>query len=243
MLTPDTQPNRALAGAINRRVHADASLVQGKAALWKFLGIGGLLGLAGAGVGAALFGYSYVTDNTLAADRIAAALTKSLNEATIKTDGTVKVLDGGVVELAKGGIVEMADDATVKLDNTAMIKIDPKSKIQAVGKLDVDMSQVQQASTGGNGGGGRTESGATITTAFTVFKSVPSSGGRVVSGWNFSPNDMKTPTEQYCYYTREANDSSVNVNLGKNGSFVQAASAQTVGLNAREEFRNCVWYR
>ena len=81
---PSSADNRALAGVINRRIKSDASRVAATAAFWRLLGFGGFCLLLGAGVGAALFGYSYITDGQASMEKLSTAMAAALSKTVIK---------------------------------------------------------------------------------------------------------------------------------------------------------------
>ena len=62
-----------------------------------------------------------------------------------------------------------------------------------------------------------TEEGAKVTQKFTVFHSVDRGAVSIVTGWNYSPQDLAKPYEQYCYWDRPtgADFEHAVVNLGR----------------------------
>jgi hypothetical protein len=87
---------QALTAAVNARVRSEGRLEIGRAALWRLLGLGGMLTLFGLGAGAAMFGYSFVSDARPEAERMAEVLARAIEKSTLK----VGVNGEGV--LAKG---------------------------------------------------------------------------------------------------------------------------------------------
>lgn len=91
MELPNTPENRVLASAVNSRIRSDARLLNARAALYRFAGIGLLCALSGAGIGAAFYGYSYANDPTYPTAKVTAAVAEALSKVTFKTEGTVKL--------------------------------------------------------------------------------------------------------------------------------------------------------
>lgn len=86
--TPD---NRALAAAVNARIRSENRIVNAKAALWRLSGVGILCALIGAGIGAGLYGYSYLgTDRSPRTDQVAQALAQALEKTTLKVEPAAK---------------------------------------------------------------------------------------------------------------------------------------------------------
>ena len=91
MELPNSTENRVLASAVNSRIRSDARLLNARAALYRFAGIGILCALGGAGIGAAFYGYSYTNDPTFPTEKVAKTVAAALSQVTLKTEGTVKL--------------------------------------------------------------------------------------------------------------------------------------------------------
>ncbi|KMO39233.1 hypothetical protein VQ02_10305 [Methylobacterium variabile] len=106
-LAPGTPENVALAQHVNGRLRAEARISNARAFLFRAIGLGAFLGLAGAGLGAAFYGYATMNEVRGASDKLAQALTQALETATLKTTGEVRLTDNtlkieGAVPAAKG---------------------------------------------------------------------------------------------------------------------------------------------
>src|SRR4051812_29567329 len=80
---PNTAANQGLVQAVNRRINSDAVMLSAKAFALRFGGIGIAGLLIGAGVGAALYGYAYVTDSRTSGEKMAAALADALTHVSM----------------------------------------------------------------------------------------------------------------------------------------------------------------
>jgi len=85
--------NIALAQQVNSRLRADSSYVAARAFLLRALGLGAFLGLTGAGIGAAAYGWATMNQFDTAADKIAKAMQAALSDVTLKTKGEVTLTD------------------------------------------------------------------------------------------------------------------------------------------------------
>ena len=99
MELPNTPENRVLASAVNSRIRSDARLLNARAALYRLAGIGLVCALAGVGIGAAFYGYSYANDPTYPTAKVTAAVAEALSKVTFKTEGTVKLDPDSTVAL------------------------------------------------------------------------------------------------------------------------------------------------
>ena len=91
MEAANTQPNRALAQAVNSRITADAVMLSAKSTVWRLTGVGAMFALIGLGVGVGFFGYSYVHDPRTSAQKMAEAFAEALEKSTLRTTGEVKL--------------------------------------------------------------------------------------------------------------------------------------------------------
>ncbi len=106
-LAPGTPENVALAQHVNGRLRAEARISNARAFLFRAIGLGAFMGLAGAGLGAAFYGYATMNEVGNASDKLARALTQALETTTLKTSGEVRLTDNtlkieGGVPAAKG---------------------------------------------------------------------------------------------------------------------------------------------
>ena len=81
---PPSTENRALASAVNARLRSDSRILNAKASMWRLIGGGVLSALAGVGIGAALYGYSYARDPVPPAERMATIIATALDRVTDK---------------------------------------------------------------------------------------------------------------------------------------------------------------
>ncbi|MBX9930244.1 MAG: hypothetical protein K2Y56_01690 [Methylobacterium sp.] len=90
---PGTPENVVLAQSVNGRLRAEARMIGARAFLFRSLGAGAFTLLAGAGLGAAFYGYATMNQFDSAAEKIAAAMQTALADVTIKTKGEVTLTD------------------------------------------------------------------------------------------------------------------------------------------------------
>ncbi len=88
-----TPENIVLAQHVNGRLRAEARIVAARAFLFRAAGAGIFAALAGIGVGAAAYGWAYLSQYESAAERIAQAMQAALADVTIKTKGEVTLTD------------------------------------------------------------------------------------------------------------------------------------------------------
>lgn len=226
--------NRTLAEGVHRRMASESFHHTSRGVLWRFLGYGSGAGLAGLGVGAGLYlaflGYSYINDNTVAAERLAGAIRDALQSATIKTEGTVGMKDDAVVGMRPDAEVGLKDGETVSIDNP-VVRLDPKAQVKVSG---LPQNPPSHEST-------RSENGSPVVTSFTVFKSVKFSGGQVDTGWKYHSSRDQKPYEQYCYWiSHERSQMQMKVSLGQNGRYVEDPNDQDI-IDRQAAFKQCQW--
>lgn len=105
-----TPENVVLAQSVNGRLRAEARMVAARAFLFRSLGAGAFAALAGAGLGAAFYGYATMNQFDSAAEKIAAAMQTALSDVTLKTKGEVTLTDN-VLKL-EGGLPKQAASPT-----------------------------------------------------------------------------------------------------------------------------------
>ena len=158
-IAPGSPENVALAQHVNGRLRAESRIIAARAFLFRAAGLGLLMALGGAGLGAAFYGWSTVQDYRSGAERIAQALQTALSDVTLKTKGEVTLTD-----------------------NT--LKLDPESRARVAGEGGAPTPSASQLKADA-----APVSKATVSTSFTVFKQVPYLDGQIVTGWNYRPNE------------------------------------------------------
>ena len=217
--TPD---NSGLARAVNSRVSADARMLSAKATLLTLGGIGLAALCVGAGAALAILAYARLNDRSLAAAQVAEAITKGLAQAKL----------------------------TVAIDPTSQVKLDPSAEVKLASGGEVTAKGTVGVAAGAPGeiprptppqlnATGVPESKARVTTEYTVFKSVKLSRGRVVTGYNFTP-DADLPKWQYCYFAEEVDGVEASVTLATDGVYRSPKPRPGVDLQAAAS--NCVWF-
>lgn len=216
MLIAGSKTNRALAGAVNRRVSADAAMISAKAWLIRCGALGLLAIMVGAGVGLAFLGVAKSRDSSGAADRLAATLTKALEQSKLHAE-----IDPG---------------STVKLDPAARVGLDPDSKVRLETAPAVPHPGREQLKLDA-----APASKSSVQTNYTVFKVVRYGGGKVVTGYNFAP-EGKLPDSQYCYYADGIDQLTYKtVHLAADGRFL-APPNPLAGLDLPKAASECVWF-
>ncbi|KFC74836.1 hypothetical protein FG93_01015 [Bosea sp. LC85] len=232
---PVTPENKALAAAVNARMAADSRIVNSKAAMFRALGIGGAIALVGIGIGAAFFGFSYVTDSKSATEKMANAFAAALERTTIKTQGEIKLDPDAKVGFG-GGTVSLDPNTTVKIDPDSTVKLDRNAKVGVSGDLARPSSEQLRPDMGSKSGG------ATVTN-YTVFKNVKFGPGTVVTGWTFTSSEQPRPDHQYCYFAQDVGEDSstmVKVDLAKNGVMLPNVKARNFDVAAAAS--SCIWF-
>lgn len=129
------------------------------------------------------------------------------------------------------------EKVTFKTEGT--VKLDPESRLAAVPA----QPAVPRPTEVQLGEGQRPASQAAVNTAYTVFKNVPHGNGQVVTGWNFSSSEQKSPQHQYCYYSEQIDGGSkITVDLGENGRANPVARPHGA-MNPSLAYANCVWFK
>ena len=225
-MTVNTQ---ALSSAVDGRLRADARIAAGKAGLWTMLGIATCILGAGGGIAAVLYGYSYLNDARPAAQEIATALGLALEKTTLKAVAT------GKVTLAEAAEVDLARGAVVGIDRNARLKVDPNASIRADTVLSQPRLNEQQLRSDA-----APESGQSVVTNYTVFKSVKFGNDRVDTGWVFANSEASAPMSQHCYWGRAVKQGSeITVDLGVNRQLFGKPST-LVDVTKAGEY--CQWY-
>ncbi len=214
MIVAGTKENRALAGAINKRVGAEASMVAAKAWLIRCAAVGVMALLIGGGVGLAFLGYAKSRDASGAAERLADTLTKALERSTLHA--------------------ELDPNAQVKLDPAARVALDPNAEVKLAepsSRPTTDQLKPDAAS----------PSKAAVKTNYTVFKSVRWGTGQIVTGYNFTP-DAKLPEHQYCYFADGVERQSyTTLHIAAEGRFLPPPNLPK-GFDAAKAAAECIWF-
>ena len=214
MLIAGTKDNRKLAGAVNARVAADASLIAAKAWAIRLGAVGMMALLIGAGVGLAYLGVAKSRDASGAAERLADTLTRAIERAKLHA--------------------ELDPASTVKLDPSAQVTMDPNATVQIAAPLP---RPTRDQLGPDNAPGGKTA----VQTHYTIFKSVRWGTGEVVTGYNFAP-DGKLPDHQYCYYAGGIDKQSFNtIHVAADGRYI-APPNPPAGIDPAKAAGECLWF-
>jgi hypothetical protein len=228
-----TSLNRRLADVIQDRIAADGSLIAGRSAFWRLIGVGFLsLGL-GTAVGIGFYGYSYVTRNSDNIRSLSSTFSKALNEIQLRAvaDGRVEI-EPHELALAKG--------QTVSIDPSSRVLLDPSARVLADGELQVQVPSISVPRVS------RPQGGPVVPTItnFEVFKSVPFDKGMVMTGWMFLTSIQRSPTAQHCYFTESADTPEVHIDLdiGTDGRR-EMPKTKPKDFDLGAAFDRCVWFK
>ena len=214
MLIAGTKANRALAGAVNDRVQADARMISAKAFGIRLAAIGVMGLLIGAGVGLAFLGVAKSRDASGAAERLAETLTKAIERSKLHA------------ELDPASTVKLDPAAQVAMDPNATVKMDAALPHPTRDQLNPDASPASKTQ---------------VQTHYTVFKAVRWGAGEVVTGYNFAP-DGKLPDHQYCYYAGGIDRQAFNtLHIAAEGRYI-APNNPPAGVDPVKAAAECVWF-
>lgn len=227
-----TELNQRLANAVRYSVDSDRFYIGGKSGFWRLVGVGLIVFGLGASIGAACFGYSYVSDKTYNQKEFSSALSKALGDVQLKAsaEGTVK-LDTREITLAQG--------QAISLDASSRLMLDPTARVRADGEITVQGPIVSAAQ-----GPNRPAAPIPNIANFTVFKGVVFDKGFVQTGWIFLTSAQKTPHQQYCYYAEGSSDTpgrNVSIDIGLDEKPLAPKTPQDFDLAAA--FDHCVWFK
>jgi hypothetical protein len=231
----NTQPNRALAQAVNSRITADAVMLKAKSTVWRLTGVGAMCALIGLGVGAGFFGYSYIHDPRTSAQKMAQAFAEALEKSTLRTMGEVKLDPQATVKLdANGAQVKLVPTGTVRLDASgAVVRLDPRGVTAEVPRPTPDQLYPKTVPPFPK---------ANVVTDYTVFKTVEHGNGGVTTGWKFTSNEEVSPHHQYCYYWEDIQDGvRASFDLAKNGR-LNLKGPSPPNVDRTSAAANCVWF-
>jgi hypothetical protein len=216
---------------VRDRLGADRSYIAGKAAFWRLVGCGALAFGLGTACGLTLYGYSYIRGNSDNLNLLSSALSKELSEVHLQASatGTVQVEPNTVV-LAKDQTVMLDPNSRLLLDQAAAIRVDGEISVQAP-SVSVPTNSVAPSRPSPH-----------ITSNFTVFKRVPFDKGFIVTGWMFLTSVQKAPSTQVCYYTRNVDEFSVDLDIAKDQK-LDSPKRVPEGFDVLAAFNKCVWFR
>jgi hypothetical protein len=228
-----TPLNRNLAEALSNRISAEMSVVSGRAAFWKAVGIGLLSFGIGTAIGIGFYGYSFITRNSGQSETFSLAFQKALS--TVELHGTAD----GKVEVTSPELT-LAKGATVSFDSSSRLLLDPTAKVVADGEIRIQIPAVSTPRTPTPKNPAQTKTIAN----FTVFKSVPYEQGNVLTGWIFLTSAQESPTQQYCYYNEkgENSDLAIRIDLATDG-VLEANKVGPKAFDAVAASAKCVWFR
>jgi hypothetical protein len=225
--------NRNLAEALSNRMSAELSMVSGRAAFWKAVGIGVLGFGLGAAIGIGFYGYSFVTRASGQLEAFSSAFQKALS--AVELHGTAE----GRVDVTSSELT-LAKGATVSFDSSSRLLLDPAAKVVADGEIRVQAPAISTPRTPTPKNAAQTKTIAN----FTVFKSVPFAQGSVLTGWIFLTSAQESPTQQYCYYNEkdENSDLTIRIDLATDGVPEPNKSAPKA-FDTLAALAKCVWFR
>jgi hypothetical protein len=226
-----TELNLRLAEILQHRVDSDNFEIARKVGFWRFVGFG-LVGFGlGAALGAGFYGYSFILRDTVKTDALALTLSKALSEAQLHAtaQGTVQV-EPHEIAIAKG--------ATVSIDPDSRLQLDSQARILANGEVTVQIPSMPRAAAPARSSPTRPE-----IFNFTVFKKVPFDKGVVLTGWKFLTSAQKSPSDQYCYYTENADTPGVGVFIDIATNQRLEPTAPPKNFDMAEAFSRCVWFQ
>jgi hypothetical protein len=228
-----TPLNRSLAEALSNRMSAELSAVSGRAAFWRAVGIGVICFGIGAAIGIGLFGYSFVTRASGQMETLSLALQKTLS--TVELHGTAD----GKVDVTSPELT-LAKGATVSFDSSSRLLLDPAAKVVADGEIRVQAPAISTPRTPTPRSPVQTKTIAN----FTVFKSVPFAQGDVLTGWIFLTSAQESPTQQYCYYNENAENSdlAIRIELATDG-VPESNKTNPKAFDTVAALAKCVWFR
>jgi hypothetical protein len=234
-MTVNVQPtelNKGLATILQSRMFADEFYTASRVAFWRLVGIGTCgLGL-GAAIGLAFYGYAQVARNSTNLNSLSTAFAQALEQAKLTgvTEGNVQIQPHEIT-LAKG--------QTITLDRKSRVFLEPNATVRAEGQIEIQAPTIsipQNTS--------RPSQTVPMITNFTVFKRVPFNNGTVMTGWNFLTSSQKSPSDQYCYYTENADSNGLNVVLDiAEDQKMTTPKAIPQGFDMLAAFNRCVWFK
>jgi hypothetical protein len=234
MTMPSEGEYSGFVASINSRLAAKAQLSKAISFAWLCSGVVIASCLAGLGLVAAFWGYSYVVSIRPAAEVTAKALAEALARMDLKT------IVSGTVSFAPETELKLAPNQAVKLEEGTTVRLDANSSIRVIGDLKVDIPRPSEQ---------QLQLGATSTseelpsTNYTIFRGVVFGPGEVVTGWMYELSDTVRPKAQFCYY-RQSLDKGVSAKyiIAVNGSPHRPSPLAKLSFNFDEAVQNCIWF-
>jgi hypothetical protein len=212
---------------------AELSVVSGRSAFWKSIGIGVLGFGAGMALGIGFYGYSFVTRSSSQLEVFSSAFQKTLSTIELHgtADGKIEVTSPELT-LAKGG--------TVAFDSSSRLLLDPAAKVLADGEIRVQAPAISTPRTPTPKNPAQTKTIAN----FTVFKTVPFDQGDVLTGWIFLTSAQESPTQQYCYYNERSDNSdlAIRIDLATDGT-PETNKTTPRAFDTAAALAKCVWFK
>jgi hypothetical protein len=230
-ITP-TEFNRRLSELVRDRRRADQFYIAGRTTFWRLLGLGLVACGLGIAVGLALNGYSYIRGTGSNLNLLSTAFSKALSEVNLRASAT------GTVQIEPSKIA-LAKDQSVTLDPLSRVRLDPAASIRADGEITV---QTPSVSTPSNPVSPPSSTTPRIISNFTVFKKVPYESGYIVTGWIFLTSVQKSPSNQYCYYTRNIDEFNVDLDIAKDQK-IETPKKVPEGFDVLAAYNRCVWFK
>jgi hypothetical protein len=230
---PFTEFNQRLAALVRNSASVNQIYITSKATFWRLVGFGILAFGIGVAAGTGFYGYGYVRGTSDSLTMLSSAFSEALSEVKIKAsaEGTVRVEPHEIL-LAKEQIINFDSNSRLLLDPDAKIRADEQIEIQTP-SISVPQNVAPQL-----------PSRVPTITNFTVFKRVPFQNGVIMTGWNFLTSNQKTPSNQYCYYSENADTSGLNVVLDiADDERMDAPKTVPQGFDMLAAFNRCVWFK
>jgi hypothetical protein len=225
---------QALTAAVNAHVRSEGRIEFGRAALWRLLGLGGMLTLFGLGAGAAMFGYSFVSDARPEAERMAEVLGRAIEKSTLKVDAN------GEVTIAEGSEVSLKPGAKVGIDPHSLLHIDPNSSVRAVSDPQLSRAGLTEQQLQPEA---QADSGNPVTTSYSVFKTTNYGLGQVSTSWDYASGEADIPQHQACFFIVNVDGAQrdLRVDIGENGRQL-APKRRLPNVNFHDAYRLCTWF-
>jgi hypothetical protein len=193
-----------------------------------------MLVLFGLGAGAAMLGYSFVSDARPEAERMPEVLGKAIEKSILKVgaNGEVTVAEGAEVSLKPGG--------KVGIDPHSWLRIDPNSSIRAVSEPQSSRVGLTEPATSARGAGRFRKP---CDNKLRVLRTSKYGPGEVLTGWKYSDGEAQIPEDQYCYFTLNVDGAQrdLRIDIGKDGR--QLAPIRRVpNVNFNDAYRLCTWF-
>jgi hypothetical protein len=208
-----TNKNSGLASAVNYRIRADGSMIAAKSILWRLAGVGALCLMAGCGIGAALFGYSYVTDSRTSAEKMAAAFAAALDHANL---------------------------GSVRLDPNATVKIDPSAVVRVVGDVPRPSERQLSGEASAAASNAKVVTNYTIFKQVPYADGKVDTGWTFSSSNQDMPDSQYC---HYVGKTADGVTWQVVQLAVKAGQFLPASQNNNLNIDTALAFQQCIWFR